>query len=108
MIITKFKKKYPIHYGLGIKYRKDLRGRGIFSTIKKFGKPTLKYLGRFLKNNLPEILGITKNIIAKHENKPTVKQVIRDIKQDPNLTKMSEKSIADHFRGQGLNKKSKS
>ena len=74
MILTKKKKKYPLHYGLGLKYRKDIRGRGIFSS-------TLKYFGRFLKNNLPEILGITKNIIAKRavENRSaSIKQVIRE------------------------------
>src|SRR5277367_5348734 len=105
MIITKSYR--PIQYGFGLKYRRDMRGNGIFDSLKKYGLPAKRFFGRLIKNNFPEILGITKNIIGKHDKRPTIKQVIQDIKTDPLTEKIKQKSLSQHFRGEGLDKKSK-
>ena len=105
MIITKSYR--PIQYGFGLKYRRDMRGNGIFDSLKKYGLPAKRFFGTLIKNNLPEILGITKNIIGKHDKRPTIKQVIQDIKTDPLTEKIKQKSLSQHFRGEGLDKKSK-
>jgi len=102
MIIRKTFKK---QYGMGFKYYQT--GDGVFDSVKKYGFPVLKYLFRFVRNNLPEILQISKNIINKHDQKPTFTQVVDDIKSDPHLEKIKEKSLTEHFRGGGLSKKSK-
>src|SRR5277367_5631161 len=113
MIITKSYR--PIQYGFGLKYKRDMRGNGIgpwpsstlFDSLKKYGLPAKRFFGTLIKNNLPEILGITKNIIGKHDKRPTIKQVIQDIKTDPLTEKIKQKSLSQHFRGEGLDKKSK-
>ena len=110
MIVNKYKLRKQ--YGLGLKYYQQEGGGPIFDSIKKYGFPALKWLYRrilkpVVKNNLPEILQMTKNVISKHPTKPNIKQVIQTIKEDPVLNKITEKSLADHFRGEGLSKKSK-
>jgi hypothetical protein len=107
MIVNKYKLRKQ--YGLGLKYYQQEGGGPIFDKIKRYGFPALKWLYRRIlkpavKNNLPEIAQLAKNVISKHPTKPNIKQVIQTIKEDPVLNKITEKSLADHFRGEGLSK----
>lgn len=90
-------------YGMGFKYYQ--KGDGFFDTVKKYGFPPLKYLFRFVKNNLPEIIQITKNVISKHDKRPSFKEVVRDVKEDPNFEKIKNKPLTQHINGDGLSKK---
>src|SRR5687768_8524582 len=114
-ILTANKQLLYKQYGLGIKYQRDIRGGNIFQTIKRYGLPVAKFLFHkilkpFWKNNKDDIIRgavqSVKNLVQKHEQTPKMTDVKEEILQ-PIFQKIKEKSLADHLRGEGLNKKSK-
>src|SRR5688572_4696312 len=101
MIITRHSQMYPVQYGLGVKFRRDLRGGNLFSTIRRYGLPAGKFVWQkilrpFLKNNKRELTAESMNIIKKLAagKKPDIKEAAREIIQS--------KSLAEHLRGEGI------
>lgn len=114
VILTSYKQLFPVQYGMGLKYYKNIHGGNIF---KRFLLPAgnfilNKVIHPFIKNNKDDIKRVIsegsktvfKNLLMRKDppNFSDIKQEVKTSVLRPILKNISEKPLIDHLKGAGL------
>jgi len=90
MIITKYKQLYPMQYGFGVKYRRDIRGGSILRKIGKF--IFHKILKPMWKNNKDDIIKASVHGVKRLVQRPKLADLKTEILK-PIIQKINVKKV---------------